>query len=170
MTGNEIDVYAEIKRIGEFLARARGEVAAIMTAKDTAGAEKNINHIATELKEVVRHTEEATNTIMDHAEALQQLTANNQINIAKINEHAIGIMGACSFQDITGQRIKKVLQIVDQVEMRIDRLVGLLGGDIGNEVTETLATGTERADESLMAGPQMKGDGVSQADVDKLFP
>ena len=64
----------------------------------------------------------------------------------------------------------KVLQIVEQVEMRIDRLVGLLGGDIGNQMTETLATGKERMDESLMAGPQMSGDGVSQADVDKLFP
>ncbi len=156
----------EVKRMAEFIAKARGEVSAIMTAKDSAGAEKNINHIATELKEVVRHTEEATNTIMDHAEALQRLSASDP----KVAEHAMGIMEACSFQDITGQRVKKVLQIVDQVEMRIDRLVSLLGGDFVTSQAATLATGTERADEHLMAGPQMKGGGVSQADVDKLFP
>lgn len=163
---NEIDIYAEIKRMGDYIARARGEVSAIMTAKDSAGAEKNINHIAAELNEVVRHTEEATNSIMDHAEALQALAAEN----VAISEHAMGIMEACSFQDITGQRVKKVLQIIEQVEMRIDRLVELLGGDVATNTTETLATGTERPDESLMAGPQMSGQGVSQADVDKLFP
>lgn len=170
MPQNDIDVYAEIKRMGEYIARARSEVSAIMTAKDTAGAEKNINHIAAELNEVVRHTEEATNTIMDHAEALQQLGGTATVDLAKLSEHAMGIMEACSFQDITGQRIKKVLQIIEQVEMRIDRLVGLLGGEIGESTTETLATGKERTDESLMAGPQMGGAGVSQADVDKLFP
>lgn len=166
----EVDVYAEIKRMGEFIARARGEVAAIMTAKDSAGAEKNINHIADELNEVVRHTEEATNSIMDQTEALQKLAGNPPIDAAKVSDCAMAILEACSFQDITGQRIKKVLQIIDQVEMRIDRLVGLLGGDVATNETQTLATGKERADESLMAGPQMSGQGVSQADVDKLFP
>lgn len=170
MPQQEFDVYEEIKRMGEYIARARSEVSAIMTAKDSAGAEKNINHIAAELNEVVRHTEEATNTIMDQTEALQKLAATPPIDGAKVSDHAMAILEACSFQDITGQRIKKVLQIIDQVEMRIDRLVGLLGGNVGTSETETLATGKERADESLMAGPQMSGQGVSQADVDKLFP
>lgn len=153
----------EVTRMADFISKARSEVSAIMSAKDSAGAERNMNHIAAELNEVVRHTEEATNKIMDHAEALQKL------GDAKISEHAMGIMEACSFQDITGQRVKKVLQIIDQMEMRIDRLVSLLGGGAISTHAQALATGTERPDEHLMAGPQMAGKGVNQADVDKLF-
>jgi chemotaxis protein CheZ len=165
MPNDERIIAEEIRRMGEFITKARGEVSAIITAKDSAGAEKNINHIAIELEEVVRHTEEATNTIMDHAEALQKISSAD----AAVANHAMAIMEACSFQDITGQRVKKVLQIIEQVEMRIDNLVALLGGDIDASAVETLKTGKERADEHLMAGPQLKGEGVSQADVDKLF-
>jgi len=119
----------------------------------------------------VRHTEEATNKIMDEAEALVKLSGGigDKALGAKIGESAVKVMEACSFQDITGQRVKKILQIEEQVEMRVDRLVELFGGKIEDTGATTLATGRERADESLMAGPQNKGEGVNQADVDKLL-
>lgn len=170
MNAHEQRVLTEIKKMSEFISKAREEVAAIVAAKDSAGTEKNIGHIAEELQEVVRHTEEATNTIMDHAEAVIGISGESKIEGASLMEHAMGIMEACSFQDITGQRVKKVLQIVEQLEQRIDRLISILGGDFDTDNVQALSTGKERADEALMSGPQKKEQAISQDDVDKLFP
>jgi chemotaxis protein CheZ len=170
MAKHEKRVLEELRKMGVFITKARGEVAAIMAAKDSAGSEKNIVHISEELQEVVRHTEEATNTIMDHADAVMAAGAEEKIDPAKLSEHAMGILEACSFQDITGQRIKKVLQIVEQLELRIDRIVDLLGGGaIESDELSTINTGKERMDEAHMSGPQKEADAISQEDVDKLF-
>lgn len=171
MTSKDTEIHKEMHRLALFVMNARQEVAAILNARDSAGAEKNLTHISAELNEIVRHTEEATNKIMDQAEAMIKLsgTAGDKALGAKVGDAGVKIMEACSFQDITGQRVKKILQIVEQVEKRVDRLVDLFGGDLETASTSSLTTGRERPDEALMAGPQMAGEGVNQADVDKLL-
>lgn len=171
MSSKEAIIQEEMRRLATFVVKARQEVAAIVTAKDSAGAEKSINHISVELEEVVRHTEEATNKIMDQAEEVLKLAGmlREATMVDRLGKAATGIMEACSFQDITGQRIKKVLAIVEQVEMRVDRLVDLFGGGLNEIQTSALATGRERSDESLLAGPQMAGEGVTQDQIDAML-
>jgi chemotaxis protein CheZ len=168
----EKELFDEVQRLLHNLNAARIELAAITHAKDSAGADKNIGHASVELSEVVRHTEEATNNIMDACEAMQStIAAMVDKNVANsLFGRISSIMEACSFQDITGQRIKKVKQTLIQIEQRVENLSHLIGGSIpANYVASTLATGKERADEALMAGPQMAGEGMSQEDVDKLL-
>jgi chemotaxis protein CheZ len=155
-----------------YISQAKMEIAAISLPDDQNGTDKNLSHAALELAEVIRHTEEATNTIMDKAEAIMKLgaTTSDAKLAAKLGEHAAGIMEACSFQDITGQRINKVLKTLQQVELRVGNLVRLFGGTLpdGFQVG-AIDIGTRRADEDLLNGPQLGKDKPSQEEIDKLF-
>ncbi len=163
---------AEIKKIAQFIADAKREIIAISLPAEKTGNDKNLLNAALELSEVVRHTEEATNTIMDKVDALL-LLANEVTDAqvaAKITEHGTGILEACSFQDITGQRINKVMSTLEQIELRVGRLVKRLGGDMDDVgPIEAIVTKPRRADEDLLNGPQMGKDTQSQEDIDKLF-
>jgi len=74
----------------------------------------------------------------------------------------------CNFQDLTGQRVTKVINTLKHVEARVDAMVKCLGGD------ETAFVGLveseeEDKDEVALAGPQIAGEGISQADIDSMF-
>lgn len=165
----------EISRIAQYIAEAKLEIAAIAPpsqATEEDGNAKNVAAAALQLNEVVRYTEEATNTIMDNAEALMALAGSlvDTDASAKVNEHALGILEACSFQDITGQRIKKVMSTLEQIELRIARLIKLFGGSMPEVLANAVDNGApKRADEDLCNGPQLSKDKPSQEDIDKLF-
>ena len=164
-------VEREVEDIARYITHAKAEIAAIASQETATAGGKNIASASLELTEVVRHTEEATNAIMDNAEAIMQLAAgmSDVASSAKINAHAISVLEACSFQDITGQRIKKVLKTLEQIEFRIGNLVKLFGGTLpeGYQLGE-IETSTRRPDEDLLNGPQLSG-APNQDDVDKLF-
>ena len=75
----------------------------------------------------------------------------------QINANGADVFEACSFQDITGQRISKVVKSVTDVE---DRLNALIEVKPDKEKTE---------DEKLLHGPALEGEGISQDEIDKLF-
>lgn len=163
---------SEIEKIAQYIVEAKVEIASISLPEEKTGNEKNIAHAALELAEVVRHTEEATNNIMDKADAIILLASgmSDMEAGAKLSEHAVGILEACSFQDITGQRIKKVLNTLEQIELRISRLVKLFGGKLPDTLlVGDIDTGHRRPDEDLLNGPQLGKDKPSQDEVDKLF-
>jgi chemotaxis protein CheZ len=162
----------EIKKIAEYISEAKLEIVAISQPAHQTGSDKNIPDAALELTEVVRHTEEATNTIMDRTDAIMAIAGGlaDKVAGAKLGDEAMAILEACSFQDITGQRIKKVMSTLEQIELRVGRLVKLLGGDIPDSIKVTaIDTGNRRADEDLLNGPQLAKDKPSQDDIDKLF-
>lgn len=163
------ELQKEIEKIAEYITQAKHEIAAI-SAKGTSSADKNLATAALELNEVVRHTEEATNVIMDNAEAVIRLAPKLGDAGTELNTHGLAIIEACSFQDITGQRIKKVLKTIEQIELRVGNLITLFGGQLptGFKVGE-IQVGTQRPDEHLMDGPQLAKNKPSQADIDKLF-
>lgn len=164
---------AEVEKIANYIAQAKVEILSISLPPEENGADKTLATAATELEEVVRHTEEATNRIMDRADAIMQ--ASGTISDAtlgeQMNAHALGILEECSFQDITGQRIRKVLKTLEQVELRLTSLIKLFGGTLPDNAT--LAKQAEalkpKGDAALMNGPQLGNNAPSQDDVDKLF-
>lgn len=170
LTAEQLEI--EIRKIAQYIAEAKLEILAIARPAEQTGNDKNLTNAAMELTEVVRHTEEATNSIMDRADAIIVIAggmADTAIG-AKLSDEAVGILEACSFQDITGQRIKKVMSTLEQIELRVGRLVKLLGGDIPDSIkVAAIDTGNRRADEDLCNGPQLGKNKPSQDDVDKLF-
>jgi len=84
----------------------------------------------------------------------------------------MAIMEACSFQDITGQRITKIVRSVKFVEERVDKMVELWGRDEIEAVSASLdlTTEEEERDKRLhLAGPQMADEAISQDEIDSLF-
>ena len=80
---------------------------------------------------------------------------------------------ACSFQDITGQRITNVVQTLKVIEAKVDGVLQAFGDDVARErktnLDAELDTGSDRADEQILHGPQSEGEASSQEDIDKLL-
>lgn len=124
-----------------------------------------------ELEAVVAATEMATNDIMQSAETLLEASAGETGPFAdQVEGEATRIFEACTFQDITGQRIGKVIKTLTLIEDRLNAsgIVKLASAICAEKATET---GSQRGkDDPPLEGPALKtGDGLEQGDIDKLL-
>lgn len=161
----------EIERMAEYIITARNEIIAMIPSPQTE-TPQNINAASEELSEVVKATEQATNSIMDSADHIQEIAGglNDSEAGGKIMDETMKIYDACSFQDITGQRISKVVKTLEQVEERVVTLVRLFGGKLPDDYELPEATDKrKRPDEELMHGPQRASEAPKQEDIDNLF-
>ncbi|MBI1300125.1 MAG: chemotaxis protein [Alphaproteobacteria bacterium] len=127
---------------------------------------KHIPGATDELDAIIDATSEATATIMDSCEVIQAKAGEieGEQGQAIINE-TMKIFEACSFQDITGQRVTKVVKTFRDIEEKIDKLVAVLGIKVSVVPEEDKREG----DDALLNGPQLAGEGISQEDIDKLL-
>jgi chemotaxis regulatin CheY-phosphate phosphatase CheZ len=86
-----------------------------------------------ELDSVVAAAETATSDILSAAEAIQEIAWTMrdegivQRHCDALDARATDIYTACSFQDLTGQRTRKVIQVLRYLEARIDGMIALWG-------------------------------------------
>jgi len=138
--------------------------------------------MADTLDDIVDNTEAASNTILESMEqieeALGDIRAKNdpELNAVcdRINERSNAVFEACSFQDLTGQRITRVVGSLKFIEERVGTMVRMWGKEelakVVDEVTrETQAAQQADEDKALLHGPQSESTAISQADVDKMF-
>jgi len=78
------------------------------------------------------------------------------------------MLEACNFQDITGQRITKVVNTLKFVEERIDAMIEIWGEEDIAEVAPSV-TPDSQGDSALLNGPSLNGEGIDQNDIDKLL-
>ncbi len=117
-----------------------------------------------ELMAVVKATQEATFSIIHEAEALEKLSKNLPPEAAKeVVQSVTRIYEACGFQDITGQRITKVVKTLKFIEDRLDVLIQNLGVQLGDG--DDVAQG----ESALLNGPALPGQAISQDEIDKLL-
>ena len=127
---------------------------------------KHIPGATDELDEIVKATSEATGTIMDCCDAIQEHAGKVEGEAGTaITGEVMKIYEACSFQDITGQRVSKVVKTFRDIEEKIDKLVSVLGIRATDGEEEDART----EDEKLLNGPQMADQAISQDDIDKLL-
>ncbi|HJP20498.1 MAG: protein phosphatase CheZ [Alphaproteobacteria bacterium] len=160
-------IYAEFRDLADHISQTRTEI--VRLRADKIKSEK-IPKAGKELDAIVRSTEEATDTIMGAAEEIMGAdTADAEAYQTLVNDACMRIFEACSFQDLTGQRITKVVKTFTYIEDRISTLLEAHGdllpaaGDDEADETVTVDGGT------VLDGPQMEGGGVSQDDVDAMF-
>lgn len=123
-----------------------------------------------ELDEVVEATENATVSIMEAAETIMGADgADPEAYKALVDEKMIVIFEACSFQDITGQRIRKVVRTLGWIEDRLGQLSQKLKIADAEPTHEGETEEERRQRELILHGPQRKGEGVSQDFVDDVF-
>ncbi len=164
----------ELVGLFHYIRRVRREIAAIYRPAD---GDHQFDGMADQLDAIVGSTEEATNTIMEAMEHNDELLARLREEITdpnllacldKIAENGVAVFEACSFQDITGQRVSKAVKSVTYVEERINALIGIWGKDELEKV-DVKPDREKTADEKLMHGPQLPGQGISRDEIDKLF-
>jgi chemotaxis protein CheZ len=83
----------------------------------------------------------------------------------------IHIFEACNFQDLTGQRITKVVATLKFIETHIVRMMEIWGGiEVFQELTPQ-AMAERDGDKKLLNGPKLDGEvgHASQDDIDALF-
>jgi chemotaxis protein CheZ len=157
----------ELDLIYDAINRTKHEIA-VLHGKSFDGHE--MAKVAGELGAVVGGTEQATQRILEAAEAIDQaasaLTKVNSPDQQKllseeIQERVVSIFEACNFQDLTGQRIAKVLATLNFVEDHVTRVL--------EEIKNPSAVRRDGA--QYLHGPRLGTDSghVSQADIDEMF-
>ncbi|MFP6774051.1 MAG: protein phosphatase CheZ [Alphaproteobacteria bacterium] len=168
---NSIDttLYSEFGGLSEYIQRARTEISEL---RPNDLKQEKIPRAGLELEAIVASTEEATGTIMDAAEEIMSADAAAENYVEAINEACMRIFEACSFQDITGQRITKVVNTLTYIEERLHGLQDAWGPDIEDADGAAPEPGKDddaRPDKDLLSGPALDGEGILQDQVDDLL-
>ena len=101
-----------------------------------------------QLDAIVGSTEEATNGILQAMESLEALVGEMSPELGeKVTDAVTQVYESCNFQDITGQRITKVVKALKHIEAKVDALVGAFGDDIA-KYKSTLPAGEPAAKEA----------------------
>lgn len=164
----------DLLEMSEAITRTRIEIASIRSPGD----ERQPQISATEeLDATVSATENATSEILAAAEVIQEILwrLREQPGVKHfcdaIQEKLTEIITACSFQDITGQRIQKVVQVLRFLEFRVDAMIETWGLDeaaIGTAATAGGPVGGP-AENELLNGPQHAAHALKQTDVDSVI-
>ena len=167
----------ELDLIYDAISRTKREIA-VLHGKSFNGEE--MAKVNGELGAVVGGTEEATQQILEAAEsidnaatALSRVTSPDQQKLLseEIQERVVSIFEACNFQDLTGQRISKVMTTMKFIENHINVMMEIWGGVDALKAHATPIVDTREGDAKLLNGPKLDGDigHASQDDIDALF-
>jgi len=132
--------------------------------------------VGDELDAVVAHTAGATDAILGACEALDRLSLELSLagagGPAEVLTRATRrIYEACSFQDITGQRISKVVAALQAVDARVAELLPLFTErpDSPGPPRPGVSAAMPRNGESMLRGPQPESVAMQQSEVDRLL-
>ncbi|MDB5412447.1 MAG: chemotaxis regulator CheZ [Rubritepida sp.] len=149
------------EKLSRELAQVHDRIASLVAVPSASTRNSGV-----ELEAVVLATEAAANTIMEAAEAIQAWILGDRrdpSSIESLADKVNSIFEACSFQDVTGQRIRRAIQHLQQVESMLGKF---LPADAGRpreawvEVRTPLHTVTPAA--------QQASD-LAQAEIDALL-
>ncbi len=122
----EIDRFRlDVLEMSKAIARTRAEIAAIKPDDANGGG---IVDASGELDSIVSATEAATSDILAAAERVQEAAWTLRESSADsalcdmLDERATEIYMACSFQDLTAQRIRKVIDALGFLEKRVNAM------------------------------------------------
>ncbi|KAB0264295.1 protein phosphatase CheZ [Microvirga brassicacearum] len=167
---------SELELISASIQRTKQEIVTL----HYAGAQgQEIASATDELGAVVLGTETATHTILEAAEKIDELASNLAARLAggdrdiakEISDQVISVFEACNFQDITGQRISKVVASMRFVEERVTEMIKIWGGIESFKDIERLQGANANGEQSLLNGPALDHDPgrTSQDNIDAMF-
>ncbi len=155
----------EVEELGRTIANAKVEIAALRV-DDINGS--HIPFATDELDAIVQHTATATDAILESCETLDAVAATvDGAASAKLQDATTRIYEACSFQDITGQRITKVVGTLKAIEEKVARIIATFGHKVADLPLPTAAELTP--EEELLNGPQLPNQAMDQSDIDRLM-
>ncbi|MEQ8747693.1 protein phosphatase CheZ [Pyruvatibacter sp.] len=161
-------IRGQLEAMNSSIAATRAEIAALRDPHSTGA---RVDEATGELDAIVEATENATSAILEAAEHMDTVAADvaaldngspkAMAQSEKIGELTAEIFTACSFQDITGQRISKVVAVLKELEQRTADL-------LDSSVIQSTKKNSD-PDAHLLNGPAAAGEGVDQEAVDAMF-
>lgn len=116
-----------------------------------------------DLRSVIIQTEKSVTGILDVCDEINKLS--KEIDNRKIREELIikstKILEICNFQDLTGQRIQKIVHHLSEIESIIYKMLHFLKPDLRLKY--------QSKKDELLNGPQSSEDAPSQDSIDALF-
>jgi chemotaxis protein CheZ len=169
---------SELDSMKEAITSTKSEIATLYRSEYEG---KGMRRVAGELDAVVDATEQATTSILAAVEEIESaanmlrasgVESGNNDHLGVILERVVGLYESCNFQDLTGQRITKIVGVLKFVEERLDRMIGVWGGlDAFKDLVEQDNGQTGSSEKDLINGPKLESDAghVDQTDIDALF-
>ena len=152
--GRLVDTYEELHRL----------------AAGVASQNDNVSDSSEQLQDVLQHTERATSDILTRATHISELVGGEGIPETVqqgVAEDVTAIYEACNFQDVSGQRIKKVLSYLSVLETQMAQLISMVRLDKGTE--QGAEEQEKESPDDLKNGPQLSHEALNQDDIDQLF-
>ncbi len=173
--GLDRKLQTEVLNLIQYIQRLRKEIAGIAQEKDDKTA---FDGMADRLDAIVESTAQATDTILAAMEGIErfveQLRAHPEpAGIDSLCDNivtkTVEAMEACSFQDLTGQRINKIVGSMKFVEERVNAMADLFGRKEVQDLTDQWELPQQIDGGVELEGPQRAGEGISQEEIDHLF-
>ncbi len=167
----------ELDLIQDAIVQTKQEIA---TLHVTGFEGPEMARVTNELDAIVGGTERATEQILSNSEEIDQMAATlaarlkddqNQALVQDMQERVVKIFEACNFQDLTGQRITKVVSTLKFIETHIVRMMEIWGGLDAFKEVEAESIAAREGDARLLNGPKLD-DAIghaSQDEIDALF-
>lgn len=156
-------LHSELSTLAAYIENMRSELAQLRSI------EISHNHIPTatdELDAVVGETAKATGTIMDICDKIERIAGDvGAPHGPELSAAVTSIYEACTFQDITGQRINKVVKTLKNIESKVTEIVNAFG----HTQAPGISAPDAKEDGGLLNGPQLNGPKTSQEEIDKLL-
>lgn len=184
ISATDLRLYKEVVDLAKYIESAKNELASLQPEEIR---DEHIRSATDELDAVVGATETATFAIFDACDAISAVAGQTDPDTAaKLNDQITKIFEACNFQDITGQRITKVVRTLKHIESKVDMIVAAFGSEVRQNHAPRLAKLTAEdaaakpdavaapanaveADKKLLHGPQLPGNAMDQDEIDRLL-
>lgn len=142
-----------------------GEIFEVLQAISFSDGGDTPANTGVELDAVIETTEAAANKILDSAESISDSIMTTDWDNAETRKTVLDnmqnevqeIIMACSFQDVTGQRINKTLENIRGIEDRLGGALKTMGIEVETKPAAVKVEGTETEK------------GASQDDIDSMF-
>jgi chemotaxis protein CheZ len=165
LNSHETTLLGEVEALGRTIAAAKQEIAALRVDDIT---DRHIPSATDELDAIVEHTAVATNAILESCELLEGLANDvSGESAGKLQDAVTKIYEACSFQDITGQRITKVVATLKAIEAKVAQIISAFG--VPGATPAAPEPPHVPTDAELLHGPQLPSNAMDQSDIDKLL-
>jgi chemotaxis protein CheZ len=168
----------ELDSMKDAIVRTKSDLAALHHSESSG---KGMRRAADELDAVVESTERATTTLLSVVEDVEsrasmlrsmQLSADARPHVDAILDQVIRAYEACNFQDLTGQRISKIVNVMKFIEEHLDRVISAWSAlDSFRDLLAAGPAAEEDGEGGLLNGPKLPDDPghVDQTDIDALF-
>ncbi len=131
-------------------------------------------NLSEEIDKIRAVTQDAASAILAVTEDIENFADEDDgVMQAAIFDVTTAIYEACNFQDITGQRLSRVEEMLRHIELNVARAMAVLGDpnavERSEELSEVVEQEDSRKEEHILHGPQDAGVANSQEEIDKIL-